>query len=45
MQIRDQLGLLSTTELLTHVHHTATAVFLDGEQHSADPTGPDYQVA
>jgi hypothetical protein len=41
-QIRDQAGLLSTIELLTQVHHTAVAVFLDGTQHSADPTTPDW---
>jgi hypothetical protein len=44
-QIRDQAGLLSTIELLTRVHHTATAVFLDGAQHAADPTSPDYRAA
>lgn len=41
-QIRDQAGLLSTIELLTQVHHTATAVFLDAAEHSADPTTPDW---
>jgi hypothetical protein len=41
-QIRDQAGLLSTLELLTRVHRTATAVFLDGDEYRADPTSPDY---
>ena len=41
-QIRDQAGLLSTIDLLTQVHHTATAVFLDGAEHAADPTTPDW---
>lgn len=44
-QIRDQVGLRSTLELLKRAHHTAVAVCLDGEQHSADPTADDYQVA
>ena len=44
-QIRDQIGLRSTIELLTRVHQTATAVFLDGEDHSADPSDPDYHAA
>jgi hypothetical protein len=44
-QIRDQVGLLSTVELLTDVHRTAIAVFADGERYSADPTRPDYQAA
>lgn len=43
-QIRDHVGLRSTLQLLTHVHKTAIAVCLDGEQYSADPTGDDYQV-
>jgi hypothetical protein len=41
-QIRDQAGLLSTIALLTRAHRTATAVFLDGAQHSTDPTLPDW---
>jgi hypothetical protein len=44
-QIRDRAGLLSVIELLTRVHRTAIAVFTDGEQYSADPTGPDYHAA
>ncbi|BBZ15354.1 hypothetical protein [Mycobacterium branderi] len=44
-QIRDQIGLLSTLELLTRVHRTATAVFPDGDLHSADPTSPDFHAA
>ncbi|MCV7034828.1 hypothetical protein H7H69_11550 [Mycobacterium heckeshornense] len=44
-QIRDQLGLLSTLELLTRVHRTAAAIFLDGDQYSADPTSHDYHAA
>jgi hypothetical protein len=42
-QIRDQLGLRSSIELLTRAHKTAIAVCLDGEQYRADPTGDDYQ--
>lgn len=41
-QIRDQAGLLSTIELLTQVHHTAAAIFLDGADHASDPTTPDW---
>jgi hypothetical protein len=41
-QLRDQAGLLSTIELLTQVHHTATAVFLDGAEHGTDPTTPAW---
>ncbi|MCP9276797.1 hypothetical protein [Mycolicibacterium arenosum] len=37
-QIRDQIGLKSTIALLTQVHRTAAAVFLDAAEHSADPT-------
>ena len=44
-QIRDHAGLLSTVELLTQVHQTAIAVFPDGDQYRADPTGPDYHAA
>lgn len=43
-QIRDQIGLRSTLELLQRAHLTAIAVCLDGEQHRADPTGDDYRV-
>jgi hypothetical protein len=43
-QIRDQIGLRSTVELLTRVHKTAIAVCLDGEHYSADPTSDDYEV-
>ena len=42
-QIRDQLGLKSTLGLLTRTHHTATAVFLDGPEHTDDPTAHDYR--
>ena len=41
-QIRDQLGLKSTLALLTRMHQTAVAVFLDGPDHAADPTRDDY---
>jgi hypothetical protein len=41
-QIRDQVGLKSTLALLTRMHRTAVAVFLDGPQHAADPTDDDY---
>lgn len=44
-QIRDKAGLLSMIELLTRVHKTAIAIFADGEQYNADPTGPEYRVA
>jgi hypothetical protein len=44
-QIRDQVGLRSALQLLTHVHRTAIAVCLDGEQYRADPTGDDYTFA
>lgn len=37
-QLRDQAGLKSTVALLTEVHRTAAAVFLDAAEHSADPT-------
>jgi hypothetical protein len=40
-QIRDQVGLLTSLELLARVHRTAVAVCPDGEQYSADPTGED----
>jgi hypothetical protein len=42
-QIRDQVGLLSTLELLNRVHQTASAVFLDATEYDADPTSPDYR--
>ena len=41
-QIRDQLGLKSTLALLSRMHQTAVAVFLDGPEHAADPTDGDY---
>jgi hypothetical protein len=41
-QIRDQLGLTSTLDLLSRTHQTAVAVFLDGPDHADDPTGEDY---
>jgi hypothetical protein len=44
-RIRDQRALHSTLATLTDVHRTAIAVFLDGDQYSADPTDTDYQVA
>jgi len=44
-QIRDQVGLRSTLQVLTRVHRTAIAVCLDGEQYRADPTGDDYEAA
>lgn len=44
-QIRDKAGLACMIELLTRVHQTAIAVFTDGEQYSADPTGHDYHAA
>ena len=44
-QIRDHVGLRPTIELLTGVHRTATAVFLDGDKHGADPTSPDHRAA
>ena len=43
-QIRDQLGLKSTIELLTRAHQTAIAVFLDGPDHADDPTSDDYRA-
>jgi hypothetical protein len=44
-QIRDQIGLRSTIDVLTRVHKTAIIVCLDGEQYSADPTADDYESA
>ncbi|WP_431241028.1 hypothetical protein ACQ86B_28395 (plasmid) [Mycolicibacterium aichiense] len=44
-RIRDQRALLSTLATLTEVHRTATAVFLDGDQYSADPASTDYPAA
>jgi hypothetical protein len=41
-QIRDQIGLKSTLALLSRTHRTATAVFLDGPEHTDDPTAEDY---
>ena len=43
-QIRDQLGLLSTIELLGRVHKTGIAVFRDGDQYAADPTSSEYRA-
>jgi hypothetical protein len=42
-QIRDKLGLKSTLALLSRTHKTALAVFLDGPQHTGDPTAHDYR--
>lgn len=42
-QLRDQLGLKSTLALLSRTHKTAVAVFLDGPQHTDDPTRDDYR--
>jgi hypothetical protein len=42
-QLRDQLGLKSSVDLLTRAHKTAVAVFLDGPQHADDPTRDDYR--
>ncbi|GAC1411122.1 MAG: hypothetical protein NVSMB60_32830 [Mycobacterium sp.] len=42
-QIRDQLGLKSTLVLLSRMHQTAVAVFLDGPEHAADPSDDDSQ--
>ncbi|MDA2893374.1 hypothetical protein PDG61_20840 [Mycolicibacterium sp. BiH015] len=42
-QIRDHIALTSTLLLLTRTHKTATAVFLDGARHTADPTRDDYR--
>ncbi|MBB3606438.1 hypothetical protein FHT40_006129 [Mycolicibacterium sp. BK556] len=44
-RIRDQRALLSTLETLTEVHRTATAVFLDGNQYSADPADTNFPAA
>ncbi len=44
-RIRDQRALLSTLETLSTVHRTAIAVFLDGDQYSADPSDTDYPAA
>jgi hypothetical protein len=44
-QIRDQAGLVSMIEMLSRVHQTAVAVFLDGEHYNADPTSDDYRAA
>jgi len=41
-QIRDQLGLKSTLELLSRTHKTAVAVFLDGPEHADDPAHEHY---
>ena len=41
-QVRDRLGLRSTLALLSRAHKTAVAVFLDGAQHTDDPTADDY---
>jgi hypothetical protein len=42
-QIRDQLGLKSTTAILARTHKTAVAVFLDGPQHADDFAAEHYQ--
>ena len=42
-QIRDQLGLKSTLDLLSRTHKTPVAVFLDGTEHTLDPTSDDYR--
>jgi hypothetical protein len=44
-QIRDQIGLKSTLDLLIRTHQTAIAVFLDGPDHAADPTREDYRIS
>ena len=44
-QLRNQLGPLSTIELLNRVHKIAIAVFPDGDQYAADPTRRDYRAA
>ena len=44
-QIRDQIALISTLELLTRVHQTAIAVFCDGEDYTADPADLDYRAS
>lgn len=44
-QLRDQAGLLSMIELLRRTHHTAIAIFADGQQYDADPSSCDYRVA
>jgi hypothetical protein len=41
-QIRDRAGLISTIDLLTEVHRTATVVFPDGAEHATDPTTHDW---
>ena len=43
-QILDRAAFRSTLVLLREVHTTATAVCLDGNQHSADPTADDYEA-
>lgn len=42
-QIRDQLALKSTLALLSRTHHTAVAIFLDGNDYADDPTSDDYR--
>jgi hypothetical protein len=37
-QIPDHAGLKSTLALLSRTHHSAAAVFLNGPQHSDNPT-------
>jgi hypothetical protein len=44
-RIRDQIGLKSTVALLSRTHKTAVAVFLDGSEHTGDPTSDDYRPA
>jgi hypothetical protein len=44
-QIRDQAGLLSTIDLLTEVHRTATAAFPDGADTPPTPPPPTGDTA
>lgn len=44
-QLRDRTAILSMIDSFKRVHHVAIAVFADGEQYKADPTGADYDVA
>ena len=45
LQILDRAAHRSLTELLREVHRTAIAVFLDGDDHRADPDADDYTPA
>lgn len=40
LRFRDQTALRSTTDIFTDVHHSATAIFLDGPQHATPPATP-----